>query len=106
MNYLIDAKYKTYNNVVIFDFNELDDKRNTLVQIVDNIYNKVKNVLFDIELDTTKCIERIKLMNNKYEEIKNKPFSYIDNFFELHGSHRNRNKNKLIWRLKFIQNKK
>lgn len=91
MNYLIDKKYKNYDNVVVFDFNELNETTsNTLTNIVDNIYNKVKNVLCDIELDKSQCIERIKLMNNKYEQIKNLNFSYIDNFFELHGSHRNR----------------
>ncbi len=90
-NYLIDQKYKTYDNVVIFDFNELNEtSNNTIKQIVDNIYNKVQKVLSDIELDTAKCIERIKLMNIRYDEIKDKPFSYIDDFFEIHGSHRNR----------------
>jgi hypothetical protein len=91
-NYLIDEKYKKYNNVVIFDFNELNETNdNTLLKIVDNIYDKVKNVLSDIDLDKTTSIERIKLMNIRYEEIKENPFSYIDNFFEIHGSHRNRN---------------
>jgi hypothetical protein len=91
--YVIDEKYKLYNNVVIFDFNELNEtSENKLNQIVDNIYKKVKNVLLDIELDTSKCIERIKLMNARYEEIKNKPYTYVDNFFEIHGSHRNENR--------------
>ena len=90
-NYLMDQKYKTYDNVVIFDFNELNETTNyTLIQIIDNIYNKVQKVLPDIELNTTKCIERINLMNIRYDEIKDKPFSYIDDFFEIHGSHRNR----------------
>ena len=90
-NYFIDEKYKTYDNVVVFDFDELNETHsNTITQIVDNIYNKVKIILPDIELDKTKCIERIQLMNSRYEEIKHKPFSYIDNFFEIHGSHRNR----------------
>ena len=92
MNYLIDNKYKSYDNVVIFDFDELNETSdNKLIQIIDNIYNKVTNILPNIELDKTKCIERIKLMNIRYEEIKNMPFSYIDDFFEIHGSHRNRN---------------
>jgi hypothetical protein len=91
MNYLIDKKYKSYDNVVVFDFDELNETSdNKLIQIVDNIYNKVKNVLPNIILDKTKCIERIELMNIRYEEIKNMPFTYIDDFFEIHGSHRNR----------------
>ena len=76
----------------MFDFFELNETiDNTLPQIVDNIYNKLKNVLVDVDLDKSKCIERLIMMNKKYEEIKHKKFSYIDNFFELHGSHRNRN---------------
>jgi hypothetical protein len=42
MNYLIDKKYKSYDNVVVFDFDELNETSdNKLIQIVDNIYNKV-----------------------------------------------------------------
>jgi hypothetical protein len=90
-NYLIDNKYKNYDNVVVFDFNELNETAdNSLIKIVDNIYNKVSDLLPDIELDKTKCIERIQLMNIRYEEIKHKDFEYIDDFFEIHGSHRNR----------------
>jgi len=90
-NYVIDEKYKLYNNVVVFDFNELNEtSSNPLIQIVENIYNKVKILLPDIELDTTKCLERINRMNIRYDEIKHEPFDYIDNFFGIHGSHRNR----------------
>jgi len=95
MNYIIDEKYKNYNNVITFDFNELNETEdNTLNEIVDNIHYKINNLLNNLyELDKTKCLERIKLMNNRYEEIKNKPFTYVDNFFEIHGSHRNRKPN-------------
>ena len=41
--YLIDNKYKMYDNVVVFDFNELNEtNNNTFIQIFDYIYNKVK----------------------------------------------------------------
>ena len=91
LNYLIDNKYKTYNNVAIFDFDEINETNDySLNQIVDNIYTKIRKVLPNIELNKTKCIERINLMNIRYEEIKSNPFSYVDNFFEIHGSHRNR----------------
>jgi hypothetical protein len=90
-NYTIDVKYKSYNNVVIFDFDELNETTdNTLIKIIDNLYSKLQNVLPNVALDKSKCIERVQLMNRRYEEIKNKPFSYIDDFFEIHGSHRNR----------------
>ena len=91
MDRLIDLKYKSYNNVVVFEYDELNETSNlTLLQIVDNIYLKVKNLLPDIELDSTKCMERIQLMNKRYEEIKTKPFDYVDSFFQIHGSHRDR----------------
>lgn len=90
MNIFMYERYKTYDNVVIFDFNELNETSvNSLIDIVDNIYNKI-NPLLNINLDKIKCVERIKLMNIKYEEIKNEPFYYVDDFFGLHGSHRNR----------------
>lgn len=95
-NYIIDDKYKKYNNVIVFDFNELNELNdNTLTKIVDNIYCKFDNMLCklkitNLHLNKTNCIERITHMNHRYEEIKNEPFTYIDKFFEIHGSHRNR----------------
>ncbi len=92
INKLIDPKYKTYDNTIVFSYEELNETENNSVpDIVDNIYTKVKKVLpGDIQLDKTKCIERINNMNIRYQEIKHKPFNYIDPFFEIHGSHRNR----------------
>ena len=91
-NKFINKKYKKYNNVVVFNFNELNKtKHNSLIKIIDNIYTKVKSVLpTNIELNKPKCIKRIKQMNKRYIKIKSKPFTYIDDFFEIHGSHRNR----------------
>ena len=91
-NKLIDPKYKKYNNTIVFSYKELNEtNNNSLVKIVDNIYKKVKKVLpEDIQLDKTKCIERINNMNIRYQKIKDKPFTYVDPFFEIHGSHRNR----------------
>ena len=91
INKWIDKKYKMYKNVVIFNFIELNETtNNTLTQIVDTIYSKVKNALPPMELDKGKCTERINKMNLRYEEIKNHPFNFVDDFFEIHGSHRNR----------------
>lgn len=94
--YIINDKYKTYKNVVVFDFNELNETpKNTLDNIVDNLHTKI-SILFDnnsittVELNKDTCKERIINMNKRYEEIKCKPFSYIDPFYEIHGSHRNR----------------
>lgn len=90
-NIVINEKYKQYSNVIIFDYNEFTETNdNTIIQTVDNIYNKLYPILSHLELDKQKCMERIQLMNQRYEEIKNKPFEFVDPFFELHGSHRNR----------------
>ena len=88
----INKKYHKYNNVVVFNFNELNaTKDNSIQKIINKIYTKVKSVLpVDVKIDKTKCIKRIKHMNERYIEIKSKPFSYIDKFFEIHGSHRSR----------------
>ena len=93
---VIDEKYYHYKNVLIFNYNELLETQTYSVQdIVNNAYNKLRSFLpDDIELNKQDAVERIQKMNLVYEEIKDKPFSYIDHFFELHGSHRNRKCNK------------
>jgi hypothetical protein len=89
-NYIIDEKYKSYENVRIFSFNELNESEtNNVRNIVENIYNKIKDML-NIEMNIDNGIKRIEDMNKVYQEIKDKPFNYIDNFYEIHGSHRNR----------------
>jgi hypothetical protein len=83
-------RYKTYPNVIVFDFDELNETNsNPLPTIVHTIYNKIHKLL-PFELDKIKCLERLKTMNIRYDKIKNEPFSYIDEFYGLHGSHRNR----------------
>jgi len=89
-NLTIHDKYKLYNNVVVFDFDELNESStNPLPDIIKNVYNKI-NKMLNIELNIEGGINRILDMNKRYEEIKEFPFDYIDNFFEIHGSHRNR----------------
>jgi hypothetical protein len=89
-NLLIDAKYKQYRNVVVFDFNELNATEATpLSTVVDTIHKKLAPLL-PIRLDKESCLQRLVAMNARYEQIKHRPFSYIDPFYELHGSHRNR----------------
>jgi hypothetical protein len=88
LNFCINPKYKSYNNVLTFDFDELNETaNNTLVEIANHIYSKVKILLPEIELDKTKCHGRINLMNARYNEIRKMDFSYIDPYFHLHGSH-------------------
>jgi hypothetical protein len=89
-NYYMDPKYKSYENVRIFSFNELNESEtNSVRNIVENIHNKIKDML-NIEMNIETGIKRIEDMNKVYQEIKDKPFNYTDDFYELHGSHRNR----------------
>lgn len=92
LNLLIDEKYKLYDNVIVFSFDELNESStNTVPMIIENIYHKINNKL-NIELNIENGINRIIEMNKLYEEIKHKEFAYFDKFYHLHGSHRNRNK--------------
>jgi hypothetical protein len=93
-NLYIEKKYLSYTNVVIFNFIELNETTlNDIPKIINNIYNHLNNLLSKYEfvkLNKETGIERIHNMNKIYDEIKSKPFSYVDPFFEIHGSHRNR----------------
>lgn len=91
LNLFIDHKYKSYPNVIVFSYEELNETpTNNISNIIYNICHKVSNVI-DVKLNITNGINRVIQMNKRYEEIKNFDFYYIDNFFEIHGSHRNRN---------------
>jgi hypothetical protein len=87
--YVLDEKYTKYKNVIIFDYEELNETpKNTVSHIVTNIYNKICKVI-PITFQLNTGIQRVQSMNKRYEEIKNQPFSFIDNFYMIHGSHRN-----------------
>ena len=77
--------------MAIFDFNELNERPGLpLEQIVVSLYAKLKPLLVGIELDDAGCYERLVEMNNRYNEIRYMPFDYVDPFYNLHGSHRER----------------
>ena len=93
----IDEKYKLRQNVCCFDFDELNEtEQNPLDKIVQTVCDKVNNMmkssndgcLGDLCVETG--IKRVIEMNKTLEEIKHSPFSYIDDFYEIHGSHRER----------------
>jgi hypothetical protein len=91
INLFIDHKYKTYPNVIVFSFEELNQtNENNISDIIYNLCLKLNNVI-GIKLNITNGINRIIQMNKRCEEIKNFDFYYVDKFFEIHGSHRNRN---------------
>lgn len=86
----INNKYRSYKNVIIFSFYELNETTtNSINNIIQNIHDKIKNIL-NIELNIENGVNRIVSMNNLYEQIKSKNFSYYDRFYHIHGSHRNR----------------
>ena len=90
-NKLIDPKYKLWDNVIVFEYNELNETvDNTLDSIVDNIYNKIFDKIPHLTMDKMTCKYRIDGMNLCYEEIKSKSFDYVVEFYHIHGSHRNR----------------
>ena len=88
----IEKEYRDWDNVLIFDYSELlETETNSLENIIDGAYDKISNFLPEhITLSKESCLNRINAMNARYEEIKDEPFTYIDRFYELHGSHRGR----------------
>jgi len=93
----IDEKYKSRKNVCCFDFDELNETdQNPLNTIVQTICDRVSNMMRTAddsclgELSVNGGVERLTAMNQKYEEIKHLPFTHIDPFYEIHGSHRGR----------------
>ena len=65
-NLFIDDKYKSYDNVIVFTFEELNEtKTNSVSNIVQNIYNKINDKL-NIDLNIENGINRINLMNKLY----------------------------------------
>ena len=97
-NNVINNKYRNLPNIIIFDYSEINETEFVkLKDIIDNAYDKLKKMLpnkISNKLNKNTALNRIIKMNKLYEEIKDKPFTYIDPFFELHGSHRNRDGNK------------
>jgi len=89
----IDAKYYSHKNVVIINYDDLlETDENTVENIVDHVKRKLYPVLpKTVELNEQDAITRIKNMNSLYEFIKEKPFTFVDKFYHLHGSHRSKN---------------
>jgi len=89
---LINSKYYSYNNVLTIKYNELLETQTYPVDsIVSHIHDKLSLFLpNNFILNKNLAIDRINNMNNQYTLIKNRPFSYVDKFYHLHGSHRDR----------------
>ena len=94
----IDDKYRQYDNVLIFQYKELlETTDNTVENIVTNVYKKMSKLLPQELVEKMKidrAVQRVKDMNALYETIKDKPMTYLDTYYHLHGSHRGRRKSK------------
>ena len=88
----IDSKYYQQQNVVVFNYDDLlETDKNTVENIINYVTSKLYQVLpKTIELNEKNAAIRIKNMNSLYEFIKDKPFTFVNRFYHLHGSHRNR----------------
>lgn len=94
-------KSKKLKNVLCLDY-ETDllykskyggDNNKSFVDVIKNIAQKIESS-FSISISNSQidnAISRISKMNKRYEEIKNLPFAKYDEFYHLHGSHRQRN---------------
>ena len=74
----------------------LETKDNSLEKISKNVYAKLKEVLpeeFMIQnrekTSIQNGINRITNMNDRYTKIKDKPFEYVDKYYQIHGHHKN-----------------
>jgi hypothetical protein len=89
----IDTIYKNkdiYKNVFIFSYEELNEKENEINSVILLIYNVINENIKKIDLNLDNAFNRIKNMDLRYEQIKHLPFSYVDEFYHIHGSHKNR----------------
>ncbi len=91
MGICIEDRFRCRDNLVIFDYEELNEREDyPLSAIVRHIYEKVQGKWPHIAWNEDTCLQRLLKMNERYEEIRDRPFAYIDRFYHLHGSHRNR----------------
>jgi len=95
-NILIDKKYISYSNLILFDYQDLlETPTNRVDDIVDTVYKKMITIIprGEITYSTLTAKKRLNEMNKYYETIQNRSFNYINQFYQLHGSHRIRDGN-------------
>ncbi len=92
-NERFEQKYHSYKNVVIFDYNDLNEtSTNPLERIMHTIHTRVSRIIPHIAFNKLGGLKRVTEMNERYEEIAYLPFSYVDPLDQIHGSHRSRKK--------------
>lgn len=88
--------YRGFKNVVIFNYDELNETTDQpLNVIVNNIYTKLSRSLTRVILNKQNAYDRLVAMNERYKEIEFEPFDYTDPFYNIHGSHRRRQRQHL-----------
>lgn len=93
---------KIYNrdNILVLEYSELLYKskynphsNKSVEQVVNYVANEIENKFPDIKItehQRKSSHGRVLNMDKVYESIKHKPFRYVDKFYHIHGSHRNR----------------
>ena len=86
---LLPKKYGDYENVYIMQY---EDLIKPVEEFCGKLYKDMKEFLPMWELSLQGAVDRCNKMNARYEEIKDKPFTFLDKFYYIHGSHRGRGK--------------
>lgn len=91
------GEFYNFDNILFIQYEELlETEKNTLSDISNNLYKKIEIFLpneFMIynrkDVSIQNGINRINNMNKRYAEIKDKPFEFVDKYYQIHGNHRN-----------------
>lgn len=88
----LPQKYSSWNNFINFNYEDILETENySLTDIVDFLYKKIRQLLpSEILMDKDSCLNRLINMNKMVEKMKTLPFSEYEEFYHIHGSHRNR----------------
>lgn len=102
INHISDKLITLDYNRLLYHSEHLKGSAQSLEGVIDYValeYNrKISGELFNNTLKS-RALDRVKGMDKRYSEIKEKPFSYFDKHYHIHGSHRGRrlkNKQKKI----------
>ncbi len=106
LNYLLGKKYNTFfvcserapnhfledlkvlSNVAVLDYTDLNNV--PVPEVCERLHAVITDMIPYLDLSISNCIARVEAMNRRYLEIADLPFSYVDPFYQLHGSHRYR----------------
>jgi len=76
---------------LVFDYDRLRyESENELREVVEHVKIRLSPCLPGVRFDTEAAVSRVQRMDERCLDIKDKPFSYVDPFFHIHGSHRGR----------------